>query len=530
MVGARGERLATALALASASLSAACLVPHPFYVAPEESEASSGSSDPGTSSTSIGSTSVGSTTLGETTSDGGSCGDGVVDLDEECDDGPKNGSDASKCTVDCTLQEPVCGNGFVETGEECDDGNVDAGDGCDPLCKNEPAPPVCGDGAVEGDEACDDGNLINDDGCDDDCVPSAPGICGDGVKAWDELCDDGNLLNSDGCEDDCTPTPDALCQAADKYISCDVGLTKGDPGAPFRALGLGCSDKNDESILIAKAALVSNDPNAWGVGKAFGTYQEMGAYVFGAREGGSLLVLSNGVVSPPVGGVIVEPAGSQGLQPDNLNPDDDNFLPGYQVTDDMSGVLAPQWAKGEGNPNDKIHLTFSTKTPLGAKAYSLDLAFFSSEWPAWVETVYSDILVIWEVSEGYVGDVAIIQGKAMTSSSLHPHWSQVPVSEPMDCENFGEEGPGYSCSEPQLMGTGFEGHAGTRWLRLNRPVTEDSEVTIYVMLADMYDAILNSVVLVDRFRYLCEPCIPLGDPLCEGPEPSLKCCGIALPL
>ncbi|MBO5985740.1 MAG: DUF4215 domain-containing protein, partial [Lachnospiraceae bacterium] len=30
-----------------------------------------------------------------------------------------------------------CGNGIIDGGEECDDGNRYAGDGCDPVCKRE---------------------------------------------------------------------------------------------------------------------------------------------------------------------------------------------------------------------------------------------------------------------------------------------------------------------------------------------------------------------------------------------------------
>jgi len=53
-----------------------------------------------------------------------------------------------------------CGNGRIELGEECDDGNTTPGDGCDEECNAE-----CGDGVVSGDEECDDGNTTPGDGC-----------------------------------------------------------------------------------------------------------------------------------------------------------------------------------------------------------------------------------------------------------------------------------------------------------------------------------------------------------------------------
>lgn len=72
------------------------------------------------------------------TSSGGSepvCGDGVVDPDEDCDDGrDSNGLDQS-CLPDCTLN--VCGDGNLGPDEFCDDGeegNVLAVGACAPDC------------------------------------------------------------------------------------------------------------------------------------------------------------------------------------------------------------------------------------------------------------------------------------------------------------------------------------------------------------------------------------------------------------
>jgi cysteine-rich repeat protein len=65
-----------------------------------------------------------------------------------------------------TPSELQCGNGIVEGQEECDDGDLDNGDGCLTNCKYA----VCGDGYIRiGYEQCDDGNLIDNDGCDSYC-------------------------------------------------------------------------------------------------------------------------------------------------------------------------------------------------------------------------------------------------------------------------------------------------------------------------------------------------------------------------
>jgi hypothetical protein len=60
----------------------------------------------------------------------------------------------------------TCGNGVREGTEQCDDGNTTGGDGCSSTCGVEA---ICGDGTVEGGEECDDGNRTDGDGCSSVC-------------------------------------------------------------------------------------------------------------------------------------------------------------------------------------------------------------------------------------------------------------------------------------------------------------------------------------------------------------------------
>ena len=66
----------------------------------------------------------------------GTCGDGVIDSDEECDDGSAN-SDITPdaCRTDC--RQAYCGDAVVDTGEDCDDG--DDGTNRDDNCFPRPA-------------------------------------------------------------------------------------------------------------------------------------------------------------------------------------------------------------------------------------------------------------------------------------------------------------------------------------------------------------------------------------------------------
>jgi cysteine-rich repeat protein len=71
------------------------------------------------------------------------CGDGSLELDEECDDG--NLIDGDGCDSDCTITR-ICGDGVLAPGEQCDDGNSTGGDGCSATCFIEDAAcPIVGD-------------------------------------------------------------------------------------------------------------------------------------------------------------------------------------------------------------------------------------------------------------------------------------------------------------------------------------------------------------------------------------------------
>jgi len=189
----------------------------------------------------------------------GTCGDGILQVGEACDDGNTNANDA--CTTACFFSR--CGDGFVETGVElCDDGNTGDTDACLAGC----IPARCGDGIIQaGAEECDD---LNGSDCDDclnsceaarcgdgvvhvgveECDPTATSpatcdsdcteaICGDGLVNADanETCDDQNTVNSDGCITGCVaqantpPIADDASVSANAKSGTSLTLTGGDP-------------------------------------------------------------------------------------------------------------------------------------------------------------------------------------------------------------------------------------------------------------------------------------------------------------
>jgi virginiamycin B lyase len=186
----------------------------------------------------------------------GVCGDRLVQLGEDCDDGNRVSCDG--CSADCRV-ESGCGDG-VRCGEEaCDDGNADNCDGCSATCTVEVGTqcgdgtvnaacgeecdppgaactsecrriPTCGDGIQDANEECDDGNTVDCDGCTADCRIETG--CGDGVLCGSEVCDDGNQTACDGCSPACE---------VEQGTACGDGVINTTCGEECDPPGIGCS-------------------------------------------------------------------------------------------------------------------------------------------------------------------------------------------------------------------------------------------------------------------------------------------------
>ncbi len=146
----------------------------------------------------------------------GGCGNAVVEVGEECDDG--NADNTDSCLSNCKLA--ACGDGYLLSGvEACDQGTSNSDVAAD-TCRSDCTLPRCGDGVVDTGESCDDGNNIDTDACGNDCgLPT----CGDGIVSLGEACDDGNTIETDSCLSNCS-----LASCGDSFVfagveQCDDG-------------------------------------------------------------------------------------------------------------------------------------------------------------------------------------------------------------------------------------------------------------------------------------------------------------------
>jgi cysteine-rich repeat protein len=191
-------------------------------------------------------------------------------------DPPDSGRDPDAGT-DAGTSSTSCGDGIVDEGEECDDMNSVAFDGCEPSCTFtcEDASECDDQDPCSGEETCADNQCMRGPQLGDGTACTTTAIsegdcrggrcvavtCGDGARDDDEVCDDGNTVGADGCEPDCTFTceGDDLDADDDGFASDDLGACGSDcddtradvfPGAPELCDGIDndCNGSDDANV------------------------------------------------------------------------------------------------------------------------------------------------------------------------------------------------------------------------------------------------------------------------------------------
>lgn len=308
--------------LGAVAVTLSCTIDNPNIVGAADTESNEDSR--GESATSTGSQGESDSTGSGGQEEAGStdeatvCGDGIVDEDEECDEGEDNG-DGNDCLSNCLLAS--CGDGFLHHDEVCDDGNGVNDDGCTNLC----ALPECGDGIVQEGESCDDGNAKDDDSCLTTCVAAS---CGDGfVWMGEEYCDDGNNDNDDQCAGDCQAT----CGAFDVP---EVTLLRYIQNSPE-------GDLNYGSNVAVQVLAWTWYGSGWGPGYSR-TLLNFDAELFATLEGQQVVDFTLHLYT----------GDSESLQhadPDTFSPNDASCFVVTEAWDEMT--VSPNTFVG-GNPNE----------------------------------------------------------------------------------------------------------------------------------------------------------------------------------
>jgi hypothetical protein len=346
---------------------------------------------------------------------------------------------------------------------------------------------------------------------------------------------------STGTTDETSTTGDVdACALAQQHLPCDAMSDD-----PLHAIGLNCTSLGPDWVDQANATAVANldfqapppamGKRAWQVAKTYGTYVDpnTNAPFWSAREGEKLLMISSGLLPPPNGqGVIVIADGDvyndtafggvwdSDVMPPPMSPELGSPDPmGFTDCDgvgDCSNTLKDQWELGFGSPEDKMWFSFELTAPAivdgapaDANGYRFDFAFFSAEFPEYVDMSVNDMFVVWQDSEAYTGNVTFINGQPMTVTAL---W---PVDFPGQCDIFMDP----DCvnpMDPHLAGTGHIADGGaTNWYQAQGGVSPGETFVLSFAIFDMADSTFDTTALIDDWQWECEGCVPNEVDDCE---------------
>lgn len=308
--------------------------------------------------------------------------------------------------------------------------------------------------------------------------------------------------------DDCDNDDDG---EVDNPPSCDAKA--GASASDFaRAMGI-CADAGEDGYGLVSASFT----RGFGATEAPAAEQHAVLATFGAKlrptEGKKLGVLSTGVAG--------EFNGAEGR----------SFAEGQRFA--VGGALPPGFPKAaEGCPtaagvNDVISLKLKLKAPKNATGIKFDFNFHSSEWPRYICSEFNDGFIAYMQADGFNGgapDNISFDAKKNPVSVNNGFFDRCTPSSTTGCaagEDFGDFGGSpttkvASCAagEDELEGTGFglrrsgcngestTAGGATGWLSSQAAVKPGETFTIEFIIWDTGDSNLDSLVLLDNFRWV----------------------------
>lgn len=399
---------------------------------------------------------------------------------------------------------------------------------------------------------------VNFSGCVGEVAP-VPEICGNGLNddcvggADDPPDTDGDGWNR--CQGDC-------CETAQQ---CSNPLLV-NPGA-FDVSGNGlddnCDGVVDNAVTACGTGLVSNSAVASDYAKALDICQTttVGAKTWGLISANLLLANGTGVpnassraIRPGFGTNIATKQGPNFVVLSSGSAADANDTnPGYVPfqTGLNAGTSSPfpaDWFQANGNtlPSapgcnasasqtiafDPVMLQLTLRAPTNAKSFSVDMAFFSAEYPEYVCSPFNDFFVML-LNSSFAGTPANPTDRNLAFFSPSPS-VRYPIginlaylnnglfswcmNGPVGC--MGTAGAISTCTgTTQLAGTGFEVAiggcgannllgGGTGWLISRGNVVPGEVLTLRFAIWDTGDHVLDSLVLLDNFRWSLDAAQP----------------------
>jgi hypothetical protein len=155
--------------------------------------------------------------------------------------------------------------------------------------------------------------------------------------------------------------------------------------------------------------------------------------------------------------------------------------------------------QGGTNINDDVALEVQMRAPSNATGYSFEFDFYSFEYPEWVCTTFNDQFI------------ALVSPPPMGAQNGNISFDSMnnPVSVNIA---FFQVCSGCAFGTAELQGTGFDvwDDAGaTSWLVTTAPVDPGSLFSIRFAIWDTGDQAWDSTVLIDNFKWIATPGVPV---------------------
>ncbi len=310
-------------------------------------------------------------------------------------------------------------------------------------------------------------------------VPNLPDVDddGDGYSELEGDCDDTeNLVSPDSIEITETLTGEAEgvdnnCNGEiDEYQACDSSLDDDDSNDYAKAMGA-CGDYLKGTEMTTPFALW-NSPRA--IEQSFGNNFP--------REGQQMAILSTGKAK--------EDASKRTGHEYGFAGDTEHPFP-QPAPNDSCGIADPTAV------SDLTSFKLELVVPRNAQAFAFDFSFFTAEYPHFVCKEFDDtFLALLDTGDGVKRNISFDEnGNPATVNAGFFDVCKVSDDDPR-CKGTEE-----------LQGLNFATDEGgaTGWLSTIAPVSPGASITLEFFIFDEGDAILDSFVLLDHFRWLAEP-------------------------
>ena len=212
------------------------------------------------------------------------------------------------------------------------------------------------------------------------------------------------------------------------------------------------------------------------------------------QEGYRFLVLSSGPIWNPA------PAGSGELSSHGKKDPMPEYMGQVKIRAAENAQNA-QNAKNAKNAKKQVfdlhQIQLQLKAPYNARSFSFDFNFFSAEYPDYVNQEFNDsfyaILEAPSTNNGRTTNIAFDADNAsieVDNNYFQKPFHPIPIS-----------------------GTGFDFHGSTGWLRTSWPIKGGEFFILTFSIHDEGDAIYDSLVVLDNFRFHNYEAVGTTDPL-----------------